>query len=284
MTSPLVWKTPEEVRAWAKAQSGKRLALVPTMGFLHDGHLSLMREGARRADLVTASIFVNPTQFGPKEDLSRYPRDPEGDLKRCASAGVVGVYMPEPSTVYPSGYQTYVNVEEVSQGLDGDKRPGHFRGVATVVAKLLALFRPDVALFGEKDWQQLQVIKRLNADLELGVQIIGMPTIRENDGLAMSSRNSYLSAEERKRALGLSKGLFTAQKLAAGGEKDVSKLLAVIRAELTAVNAREDYVEICDASSLKTLTTLVKGQPARGLIAAFMGTTRLIDNMAIELG
>ncbi|MBL8917037.1 MAG: pantoate--beta-alanine ligase [Archangium sp.] len=284
MSTPLVWKTPEEVRAWVASQRGKRIALVPTMGFLHDGHLTLMREGGRRAELVTASIFVNPTQFGPKEDLSRYPRDPEGDLKRCASAGVVGVYMPEPSSVYPSGYQTYVNVEEVSQGLDGDKRPGHFRGVATVVTKLLALFRPDVALFGEKDWQQLQVITRLNADLELGVEIVGMPTIRESDGLAMSSRNSYLSADERKRALGLSRGLFAAQKLAAGGEKDVSKLLAAIRAELAAVNAREDYVEICDASSLKTLSTLSPGQRARGLVAAFMGSTRLIDNLAIELG
>jgi pantoate--beta-alanine ligase len=284
--TPIVWKTPEEVRAWVTSQqrAAKKIALVPTMGFLHDGHLSLMREGGRRADVVAASIFVNPTQFGPKEDLSRYPRDPEGDLKRCASAGVVGVYMPEPSTVYPAGYQTYVNVEQVSQGLDGDKRPGHFRGVATVVAKLLALFRPDVALFGEKDYQQLQVITRLNADLELGAQIVGMPTIRENDGLAMSSRNSYLSAEERQRALGLSKGLFAAQKLAARGEADVKKLIAAVRVELSAVQAREDYVEICDARSMQPLTTLQKGQPARALIAAFMGTTRLIDNMAIELG
>ena len=177
MSKPVVWKTPGEVRAWVKSvqQRGQKLALVPTMGFLHEGHLSLMREGGRRADVVAASIFVNPTQFGPKEDLSTYPRDAEGDLRRCASAGVVGVYMPEPSTVYPTGYQTYVNVEQVSQGLDGDKRPGHFRGVATVVAKLLALFRPDVALFGEKDFQQLQVITRLNADLELGAQIVGMP-------------------------------------------------------------------------------------------------------------
>lgn len=284
MSTPLIWKTPGEVRAWLAAQAGKRLALVPTMGFLHDGHLSLMREGGRRADVVVASIFVNPTQFGPKEDLSRYPRDAEGDLRRCASAGVAGVYMPEPATVYPVGYQTYVNVEEVSQGLDGEKRPGHFRGVATVVTKLLALFRPHVALFGEKDWQQLQVITRLNADLELGVEIVGMPTIREGDGLAMSSRNSYLSADERKRALGLSKGLFAAQKLAAGGEQDVSKLLAAIRAELIAVNAREDYVEICDASSLKSLTVLKQKHRARGLVAAFVGTTRLIDNMAIDLG
>ena len=286
MSGPTVWKTPAEVRAWVRSvqQRGQRIALVPTMGFLHDGHLSLMREGARRADVVVASIFVNPMQFGPKEDLSTYPRDTEGDLARCASAGVVGVYMPEPSTMYPPGFQTAVLVEQVSQGLDGEKRPGHFRGVATVVAKLLALFQPDVALFGEKDYQQLQVIARLNADLELGAQIVGMPTIREPDGLAMSSRNSYLGPDERRRALGLSRGLFAAQALAAKGEADVARLVAVIRAELAAVQAREDYVEICDARSLVKLSWLEKGSPARVLVAAFMGTTRLIDNVALTLG
>lgn len=286
MSIPVVWKTPGEVRAWVRAlqRRGQTLALVPSMGFLHEGHLSLMREGGRRADVVAASIFVNPTQFGPKEDLSTYPRDLEGDLKRCGSAGVEGVYLPEPSTVYPPGYQTYVNVEEVSQGLDGDKRPGHFRGVATVVAKLLALFRPEVALFGEKDFQQLQVITRLAADLELGVEIVGMPTIREPDGLAMSSRNSYLSAEERQRALGLSRGLFSALRLAAGGEADVAKLLAAIRQELVKVQAREDYVEIVDSSRLASLSRLEQGAPARALIAAFIGKTRLIDNVALPLG
>ena len=272
------------MRAWVAAvqRRGQTLALVPTMGFLHEGHLSLMREGARRADVVAASIFVNPTQFGPKEDLSRYPRDPEGDLaplrqrrRRWACT------CPRPSTVYPRGYQTYVNVEDVSRGMDGEKRPGHFRGVATVVTKLLALFRPDVALFGEKDYQQLQVISALNADLNLGAEIVGMPTIREADGLAMSSRNSYLSADERKRALGLSRGLFAAQQLARSGEADVAKLLAVIRAELAAVQAREDYVEICDARRLTPLTRLEKGTPARALVAAFMGNTRLIDNVAL---
>ena len=286
MSKPVVWKTPGEVRAWVKSvqQRGQKLALVPTMGFLHEGHLSLMSEGGRRADVVAASIFVNPTQFGPKEDLSTYPRDAEGDLRRCGSAGVVGVYMPEPATVYPPGYQTYVNVEQVSQGLDGDKRPGHFRGVATVVAKLLALFRPDVALFGEKDFQQLQVITRLNADLELGAEIVGMPTSREPDGLAMSSRNSYLSAEERQRALGLTRGLFAAQKLAAGGEAEVAKLVAAIRHELVSVQAREDYVEIVDASCLTALSRLEKNAPARALIAAFIGKTRLIDNVGLQLG
>ena len=178
MATVVVWKTPGEVRAWVKSMQrlGKRIALVPTMGFLHEGHLSLMREGARRADVVAASIFVNPSQFGPNEDLSTYPRDAAGDLARCGSAGVFGVYMPEPITVYPEGYQTWVQVQDVSRGLDGDKRPGHFRGVATVVAKLLATFQPDVALFGEKDWQQLQVITQLIARPSRS-RMVGMPTI-----------------------------------------------------------------------------------------------------------
>lgn len=286
MATPVVWKTPAEVRGWVRSvqQRGQRLALVPTMGFLHDGHLSLMREGGRRADVVAASIFVNPTQFGPKEDLSRYPRDPEGDLARCGSAGVFGVYMPEPSSVYPEGYQTYVNVEDVARPLDGETRPGHFRGVATVVTKLLALFRPDVALFGEKDYQQLQVISRLNQDLELGAEIVGMPTVREADGLAMSSRNSYLSPDERQRARALSRGLFAAQAAARAGEADVSRLLGLVRAELAGIQAREDYVALVDASALSPLTRLERGRPARALVAAFVGATRLIDNVSIELG
>jgi pantoate--beta-alanine ligase len=271
-----VLKTPQEVRARYGRRSG-RLALVPTMGFLHEGHLTLMREGARRADEVAATIFVNPTQFGPQEDLSRYPRDLEGDLKKCESAGVSAVYAPEPATVYPPGYQTFVTVEDVSQGLDGAARPGHFRGVATVVTKLLALFRPDVALFGEKDFQQLQVIIALAADLELGVEIVGLPTVRESDGLAMSSRNAYLKGDERQRALALSKGLFAAQKSKA---RDAASLKALIRAELERAQAREDYVEIVDAKTLKPLVQL-DGRPARALVAAFVGTTRLIDNVAI---
>jgi pantoate--beta-alanine ligase len=281
--SPLVLRTVAETAAWAESvrRSGRRLALVPTMGFLHEGHVSLMREGRRRAEVVAASIFVNPTQFGPREDLSRYPRDLEGDLARCAEAGVEAVFAPEPEEVYPSGFQTYVDVTEVSQGLCGARRPGHFRGVATVVTKLLCFFRPHVALFGEKDYQQLQVIRALERDLNLGVEIIGMPTVREPDGLAMSSRNSYLSPEERQRALALSRGMAAAQALHQQGTRESAVLVAAVRRELEAAGLREDYVELVDATTLAPLPAVSSGQPARLLVAAFVGNTRLIDNQPL---
>ncbi|HEX5751924.1 MAG TPA: pantoate--beta-alanine ligase [Archangium sp.] len=281
--APLVLRTVAETAAWAESvrRSGRRLALVPTMGFLHEGHVSLMREGRTRAGVVAASIFVNPTQFGPKEDLSRYPRDLEGDLARCASAGVEAVFAPVPAEVYPPGYQTYVDVEQVSQGLCGARRPGHFRGVATVVTKLLCLFKPQLALFGEKDYQQLQVIRALERDLNLGVEIIGMPTVREADGLAMSSRNAYLSPEERQRALALSRGLAAAQALCRSGTRETPALVAAVRRELEAAGLREDYVELVDATSLTPLPAVSPGQTARLLVAAFVGSTRLIDNQPI---
>lgn len=281
-----VLKTSSEAAEFAEEvrRSGKRLALVPTMGFLHDGHLSLMREGAHRADLIATTIFVNPTQFGPKEDLSRYPRDLEGDLEKCRSAGVGLVWAPPVAEVYPPGFQTSVDVSDVSQGLCGEKRPGHFRGVATVVTKLFCLLRPHVALFGEKDYQQLQVIKTLARDLNLGVEVIGMPTIREHDGLAMSSRNAYLSPDERKRAQAIFRGLNAAQKLAREGVRDGAALLAVVREELEAAQLREDYVALTDAETLRTLSSLESGKAARLLVAAFAGATRLIDNVGISLG
>jgi pantoate--beta-alanine ligase len=283
MPEAIVLKTVAEVNVFLRElrAASNTLALVPTMGFLHDGHLSLIREGKKRADVVATTIFVNPTQFGPKEDLSSYPRDLKGDVVKCGDAGAAVVWAPEPSEVYPPGFQTSVEVGEVSQGLCGERRPGHFKGVATVVTKLLALFRPDVALFGEKDYQQLQVISALNRDLNLGVEIIGMPTVREADGLAMSSRNSYLKGDDRQRALALSKGLRAAQALVHGGERDAEKLRAAIRAPLAAAGLREDYAEVVDAMSLKPLVTLEPGKPARALVAAFVGTTRLIDNMPL---
>jgi pantoate--beta-alanine ligase len=239
-----------------------------------------MREGGQRADVVAASIFVNPTQFGPSEDLSRYPRDLEGDLRKCESAGVSFVFAPErPEQVYPPGYQTYVEVMELEQGLCGAKRPGHFRGVATVVAKLFNLFRPDVALFGEKDYQQLRVLQQLNDDLHFGIEVVGMPIVREPDGLAMSSRNKYLSPEERRRALALSRGLFAAREAFAQGERAPAALVAQVQRELEAVQARVDYVELVDARTLRALERV--DRPARLLVAAFIGHTRLIDNLAL---
>jgi pantoate--beta-alanine ligase len=278
-----VLRTVAEVKAWGEAlrREGRRLALVPTMGYLHEGHLSLMREGRRHADVVASSIFVNPTQFGPREDLGRYPRDFEGDLAKCASAGVDIVFAPEPGAMYPQGYQTYVEVTEVSKGLCGDRRPGHFRGVATIVTQLLCLFRPHVALFGEKDYQQLQVIKALNRDLHLGVEILGMPTVREPDGLAMSSRNAYLSAEERQRALSISRGLATAQALYRSGARGAVALVDAVRREIRAADLREDYVELVDAELLTPVAEVRPGQPARLIVAAFCGTTRLIDNQPV---
>jgi pantoate--beta-alanine ligase len=279
-----LFRTVEDARAFVRRVrgQGKRLALVPTMGFLHEGHLSLMREGKQRADVCAATIFVNPTQFGPKEDLSRYPRDLEGDLKKCDQAGVDAVWAPERDQVYPHGYQTYVDVTELSRGLCGERRPGHFRGVATVVTKLLALFRPDVALFGEKDFQQLRVIQRLNDDLNLGVEVVGLPIVREPDGLAMSSRNSYLSAAERRRALSLQRGLQAAAALCAQGTVTARELVGAVRAELDAEEGvRTDYVELVDSETLAPVIR-VADRPARLLVAAYVGATRLIDNLELR--
>lgn len=260
----------------ATRRAGRRLALVPTMGFLHAGHLSLMAEARSRADVVVVSIFVNPSQFGPAEDLSRYPRDLAGDLAKCAAAGVDAVFHPAPEEMYPAGHQTFVEVTELSRGLCGDRRPGHFRGVATVVTQLFALARPHVAVFGEKDYQQLLAVRRLSRDLHLGVEVVGMPIVREADGLAMSSRNAYLAPQERVRALALSRGLEGAQAAFQRGVTDGHTLRERVRAELRRSELREDYVELVDAETLHALERA--DRPARLLVAAFVGSTRLIDN------
>ncbi|HKD39756.1 MAG TPA: pantoate--beta-alanine ligase [Myxococcaceae bacterium] len=277
-------RTVDEARRWVglSQRRGGRLALVPTMGYLHQGHLALIREGKRAADRVAATIFVNPTQFGPNDDLSRYPRDMDGDLKKCRDAGVEAVFAPDAAELYPPGFQTFVEVGEISRGLCGEKRPGHFRGVATVVAKLLCLFRPHVAVFGEKDYQQLQVIRRLNLDLNLGSEILSVPTVRDRDGLAMSSRNAYLSQGERRRALSIFAGLRRAQERVMTGVKDARELANAMREELERAQLREDYVAIVDAETLAPLERISAERPARALIAAFVGSTRLIDNLPLD--
>jgi pantoate--beta-alanine ligase len=278
VSEPRVIRSPGEMTAWAEAARarGERVAFVPTMGALHEGHVSLLREGRRRGDRLALSIFVNPTQFGPKEDLARYPRDLAGDLAKAASAQTDVAYVPEARDVYPPGYQTFVEVRDVTQGLDGASRPGHFTGVATVVCKLFNVVRPHVALFGEKDFQQLAVVRRMAADLDIPVEIVGMPTVREPDGLAMSSRNAYLSPPERQRALSLSRALAAARALFDAGERDAAALVAAARGALEGQVDRVDYVELRDAATLAPVTRL----QAEGvlLIAAFVGTTRLIDN------
>jgi len=279
---PAAWQR----RCTAARDGGVRIALVPTMGYLHDGHLSLMREARHRADqggrpgLSLATIFVNPAQFGPGEDLARYPRDLEGDLAKCGAAGVDLVLAPEdPSAVYPAGFQTWVEVSEVSRGLCGERRPGHFRGVATVVAKLFGLSRPHVALFGEKDWQQLQVLRRMSVDLDMGVDVVGMPIVREADGLAMSSRNAYLTAEERGRAVAISRSLGEAGRRVGQGERDPAVLASGVRAAVEAAGMRLDYVELVHPETLRPVERAVPG--TRALVAVFLGRTRLIDNVAL---
>ncbi|MFN0063489.1 MAG: pantoate--beta-alanine ligase [Myxococcaceae bacterium] len=279
---PLLLRTEAQWRAWRAKRSSTVLGLVPTMGSLHEGHLALMREAKRRAEDVVTTIFVNPTQFGPQEDLSRYPRDLEGDVRRCGDVGVDVVFAPVPEEMYPQGHQTFVEVQGLSRRWEGERRPGHFRGVATVVTQLLALFRPHVAVFGQKDYQQLKVLERLVKDLHLGVELVALPTVRDADGLAMSSRNAYLSSNERIAALSLSRGLRKAQALAASGETSAEVLMSAVRRELTESGAREDYVALVDSQTLEPLEMTDASSPARMLVAAFVGKTRLIDNAAIS--
>jgi len=282
VTDPAAW----QARCGEARDAGQRLALVPTMGYLHDGHRSLLREARRRADqggkrgLALASIFVNPTQFGPGEDLSRYPRDLAGDLATCEEAGIDLVLAPsDPALMFAPDHQTWVEVERASQGLCGGSRPGHFRGVATVVAKLLNLSRPHLAVFGEKDWQQLAVIRAMVRDLAFGVEIVGMPIVREADGLARSSRNAYLQPGQRQAALALSRALFEARDAVTAGRREAAALTGAARARLAAAGARLDYVEIVHPHSLQPVDEVVPGSVM--LLAAYIGTTRLIDNLVL---
>ncbi len=277
-------KSKEEVRGivgpWRA--KGLKIGFVPTMGYFHQGHLALMKRAGEIADRVVVSIFVNPTQFGPNEDLDRYPRAIERDLKLAAEAGVDLVFMPEPEELYPPGFQTWVSVEGLSKGLCGASRPGHFRGVATVVAKLFNIVQPDLALFGEKDYQQLQVIRRMVKDLDFPVEIVAHPTVREADGLAMSSRNSYLDPSQRKSALCLKKALDLAEDLVRGGEDRSDRVTGAMKELISAYpETRIDYIFIGDPDSLEPVDE-ISGRVFVAL-AVFVGDTRLIDNRVISL-
>jgi pantoate--beta-alanine ligase len=275
-------ESPTAMAAYARDAHarGASIAFVPTMGFLHEGHLSLMREGRKRGDVLVASIFVNPLQFGPGEDLDRYPRDPEGDAAGCLEAGVDVIFQPVVADLYPDGFQTTVRVGGLTSPLCGASRPGHFDGVTTVVLKLLHLVRPDVAIFGQKDYQQLAVIRRMVRDLDLPVSIVGLATVREPDGLAMSSRNAYLSPEQREQARALSASLTLAERRVAGGERDVGALKGAVRALIDQQPlARIDYVELLGADDLATIDRLERA--AVLALAVYFGGTRLIDNRVL---
>lgn len=259
---------------------GKSLALVPTMGALHAGHLALIAEGKRHADHVAATIFVNPMQFGANEDFGRYPRQEEKDAQLLEEAGCDLLWLPQPDEIYPPGFATTVRVKGLSDRWEGEARPGHFDGVATVVAKLLCAVRPDIAVFGEKDFQQLAVIRRMTQDLELGVEILGVPTVRDADGLALSSRNAYLSADERERAVALPQALKEAARAILSGEPVATALDEAVGQLKAAGFSKVDYVALVNALTLEPLEKA--GGPMRLIAAATIGRTRLIDNLPVE--
>lgn len=261
----------------AVRHDGRTIAFVPTMGYLHEGHASLMREGRRRGELLVLSIFVNPTQFGEGEDFDAYPRDLERDRRVAEEAGVDVIFAPRAREMYPEGYQSYVDVERLTTHLCGASRPGHFRGVTTVVTKLFNIVKPHVALFGRKDYQQLAVIRRMTADLNMDVEVVGMPIVREADGLAMSSRNSYLSPKNRSKALCLSRAIRAARTAYRGGERDVATLDTIAREQIAAADgALIDYLEFRHGASLE-LQQQADDNTLLAL-AVKIGTTRLIDN------
>lgn len=274
-----IYEMQHQADVWRR--DGKRIALVPTMGYLHEGHLTLMRIAQKQGDVVVASIFVNPTQFGPGEDYERYPRDLERDTRLSEEAGVDVIFSPRPEDMFPVGYQTYVEVTQVTLPLCGRSRPGHFRGVTTVVSKLFNIIKPHVAVFGEKDFQQLVTIRRMVKDLNMEVEIIGCPIVREADGLAMSSRNTYLQAEERKMALRLSQSLKEAQRLVKEGEKRADDILKRVRDTIEGGGGiRIDYAELRNPDTMEEVTAITG--PTLLALAAFVGKTRLIDNCILE--
>jgi len=278
-----VFQSVTEMQVWANEarRSGKVISLVPTMGFLHEGHGALMREGRKRGDALVISIFVNPAQFGVGEDYEAYPRDLEGDAKKAAETGADIIFAPSVKEMYPSDFQTYIDVENVTQNLCGFSRPTHFRGVTTVVAKLFNITKPHVAIFGEKDFQQLVTIRQMVKDLNMDIEVIGMPIVREKDGLAMSSRNKHLNPKERKASLCLVNSLDQAEKLHQSGEirseKIIGEALKIISEQPLATI---DYVKVCNAGTLEDIDTL--DGIALMALAVRIGTTRLIDNRILK--
>ena len=274
-------ETPDAMRSWSRAQrqQGKTIGLVPTMGALHQGHLSLMRACVERDDVGVASIFVNPAQFAPHEDLDRYPRTFESDCARAEEVGMDLIYAPSAASMYPEGYATYVEVERLQDHLCGSIRPHFFRGVATVVSKLFNTVEPDRAYFGQKDAQQSAIIRRMVRDLDYAIEVVVLPTVREKDGLAMSSRNAYLSEEERTRALCLSRSLDAARSLLESGERNVEKILDTVKSGMSEVEI--DYALLVDADEISPLEHIEK----RVLLAVAVrvGETRLIDNTIYEV-
>lgn len=261
---------------------GKRIAFVPTMGFLHEGHLSLIDYGRKNAHVLIISVFVNPTQFGEGEDLQQYPRDLGRDCKLARKAGVDVVFVPEVSEMYPKDFQTYVTVESLSQLLCGAFRPGYFRGVTTVVAKLFNIIKPHIAIFGKKDFQQWVIIRKMVEDLKFDIEVIGLPTVREHDGLAMSSRNSYLTKKERTSALSLYQSLNMAETMVASGEKDASQIVCKIKDFiLSKPYTKIEYVKICSPDTLKDIETLE--DKALLAMAVKVGRARLVDNALLEV-
>lgn len=279
-----VFATPKDMQAWSIATraAGKTIAMVPTMGALHDGHLTLARFAKSKADTVVLSIFVNPLQFNSSADFSAYPRPIDADLDMCRAEGIIdAVYAPTAAAMYPPMFQTHVEPGLLASKLEGEHRPGHFRGVTTVVTKLLNAAKPDVAIFGQKDFQQLAVVRRMAADLDMGVEIVGMPTVREEDGLAMSSRNRRLTPEQRAAAVCISKGLFAAREACAAGEKGAEALAALAAKSVASEPlARLEYVEVVDPDTLEKVHYVVPNK-ACILVAAWFGDVRLIDNMVV---
>ncbi|SHK20959.1 pantoate--beta-alanine ligase [Rhodothermus profundi] len=275
-----------QAHADARRREGQRLALVPTMGALHEGHLALVREARARADHVTVSIFVNPTQFGPNEDYARYPRQLEQDVAALDALGVDVVFAPTVEEMYPEGaasHLTWVYVEKLDAHLCGRYRPGHFRGVATVVAKLFNICKPHVAVFGLKDAQQFQIIRRMVQDLSYDIELVGVPTVREPDGLALSSRNVYLNPEERAQAVVLSRAVEAARRAIEAGEQRPEAIVEAMRQILArAPLARVQYVEVVDAETLQPVRQIRPGQRVLAGVAVFFGNTRLIDSVFVE--